>query len=342
MMRKHTNYNYNKIYPVIPSPEDEIATAPPAYDAECNAVIPISNPSSQPSAVRQSTNTRPVFLSTNATINPEPYHGTTDVADWLDSFSIISNANSWADPVKARKLPCFLQGSALKWYLNFMKSRLVAVDPTWDELKAALSTAFSSVNSALGDFNRMIARTQKLNESAMIYVYDKLSLLNKVANNMNEATKVAHLLNGLLPGMFEKIWIHQPDTVAELIEHIKLIDESHVLANTRHQITTSMLVAQTPIPKVEDLCLLVNQSNLDDRRQRRQEIERGQRKIVCYYCQKEGHIKAKCFKRAREQGERSGRGRVYRGNGQNYGSGYQGRYNNSRDTDQQQQGYSKN
>jgi len=105
-------------------------------------------------------------------IVPPKFGGTPseDAYKFLQKFLRVSNSNNWDDDTKASQLPNYLTGTAVLWYMSWLKTRSLTAGSsspnpvTWAELIKELQTAFKNVAHKEVAEDKLLARVQKTGE----------------------------------------------------------------------------------------------------------------------------------------------------------------------------------
>jgi hypothetical protein len=255
----------------------------------------------------------------------------------------------------------------MNWYVNrIMRMGELSGENDEEKLKCLetkLKNAFPSASTHTGALQKMCGRTQHLGENFSHYMADKLSLIHNYNDELSEKDKVALVLQGCLPTLFEDLYPLQIETLDELEKHAIVHSEKKNLANTRASVN-----AITMAPELaQDMALIqtrMNNMKTSDNRQNnpnnqgfqgfaprrgnfnrnwrqqstqsyrpwrgistRPNSQRLGRQLTCWSCQQLGHISRECPNRqVRFNLNNTNR----RGNGTNgfNGKGKQGRWGN--------------
>jgi len=150
-------------------------------------------------------------VSKNETQKPKKFDGENQTAaDWLMLFDLAAKANDWDTKQRLNYMPSFFEGAAMNWYVNrIMRMGELSGETNEDKLKCLetkLKSAFPSASTHTGALQKMYGRTQHLGEQFSHYMADKLSLIHNYNAELSEKDKVALLLQGCLPTLFEDLY----------------------------------------------------------------------------------------------------------------------------------------
>lgn len=306
-------------------------------------------------------------MTKNDTQKPKKFDGENQTAaDWLMLFDLAARANEWDTKQRLNKMPSFFEGAAMNWYVNRIM-RMGELDGENDEeklkcLETKLKSAFPSASTHTGALQKMYGRNQHLGENFSHYMADKLSLIHNYNAELAEEDKVAIVLQGCLPTLFEDLYPLQIETLDQLEKQAIVHSEKKNLANTRASVN-----AITMAPELaQDMALIQarmnnmktsdRQNNSDNRNftprrgnfnrnwrqgaqgnrpwrgtSTRPNGQRPERQLSCWNCQQPGHISNECpNRRVRfnfNGNNRRGDGRYSASTGLNR-NGRQGRWGN--------------
>lgn len=288
-------------------------------------------------------------------IEPKRYNGRSlNASEWLDIFEVAAIANNWTAEVKLKKVGSYLEDDALKWYLNrivrkqetltngnrrstiaTLRQALEGADDEsrWSKFTQLMKSAFPGGRTREGRWELLHARTQQVGEDFQTYANDKLSLCHNYDENMTEEEKVACLMRGMLPSLYEKLLPLEIKKLDDLENKAMLFSEASRLANNRSFVNNlSMALGR------QDACY----ANLAERRfngfesrpktesqsgQRRSSFRRSDNRqsgnrnqnrqtlakspvrgsVTCYGCGRKGHVIANCRSTQRFSGDSSNR-----------------------------------
>jgi len=261
--------------------------------------------------------------TTKVAIVPKKFSGKIeeDAFKYLKNFNIAATSNNWNDDYKAVQLPNYLEGTANLWYINWIRERTstqaaaariagtVPIPPPtpvkWDELTDALQLAFRTLASKDVAEERLLARRQKIGETAEDYIYSMLDLLHDYDENMDEATKVRYIIKGLQDQYLEKINPLSLTTVDQVLKVIRKIKETQFLIDHREEmnltrqsqefanLTSSFEKLKTEIleglQNVKPSFSAVPANYSQQNNQQQQNMEKR-----CYTCNRPGHFSKDC------------------------------------------------
>lgn len=238
---------------------------------------------------------------------------------YIDAFEEVSKTNRWTDEITAAQFPNYMQGIAAKWWRTY-KQKLVRAaippalpaTPTWADIKTEFEKAFISVGRQVSAELLLDARKQKYDESCEAYFYDILELCDRVDPAMSKDRKIRHLLKGLRPYYLEKIMPLNPQTVHEVLVHMRRVAESKLLADRTLEKEVPAFPVEKEIPAlievkeiVEKLMKVVEDIQEDrkaekERKSREEDRRRAERRALgfsCYICNSPNHLARNCDSR---------------------------------------------
>ena len=173
-------------------------------------------------------------------VSPNAFDGTSDIDDWIEHFISVSKCNNWNEIMQMSRLPVSLKGTAEVWYRQFVK-----LDETLDcslrnrfsllELFEGLRNAFRPRNYRSINHSMLSKRHQNANESVTSYYFDILRLCDKYNFKMEDNEKIIYVMRGLKRELLEKILIVEPKSCIELLNKLKIIEESIYLTSRLHE-----------------------------------------------------------------------------------------------------------
>ncbi len=153
-----------------------------------------------------------------------------DVVAWLEEYQDTADFNLWAPEDSLHHVKWALKGLAKNWYRNLNPPPV-----TFPQFILAIRTAFKHPAYDSGVAAQLRARKQGLDESPVMYCFDKLNLCNRVDPGMGENVKLEHLIQGLKPTLVEKIYpfidFANPNTAA-FVQLVQLHHQATWVANS--------------------------------------------------------------------------------------------------------------
>jgi len=145
--------------------------------------------------------------------------------------------------MKALQFPNYLSGTAELWYNSWVDAKKAAAGAagytaTWKDQSQAIQQAFRNVAHQEVAEDKLLARRQKIGESAEDYVYSMLDLINDFDPHMSETTKVRRIIKGLRPTYLEKINPMVLGTVNDVLVAIRKVAETQYLIKTHEDVNT--------------------------------------------------------------------------------------------------------
>lgn len=155
-----------------------------------------------------------------------------DVVEWLQEYEDTAEFNQWSQAQKFRQVKWALLGFAKNWFRT--------LDPqpaTFHDFSIAITNAFKHPAYESGIAAQLESRRQGMDESPVIYCYEKLNLCHKVDPNMAEGVKLQHLLRGMKPTLVERVYpsinFQAPNTAA-FIQQVQLYHQASWIANSNN------------------------------------------------------------------------------------------------------------
>lgn len=153
-----------------------------------------------------------------------------DIVAWLEEYQDVADFNMWTPEESLHNVRWALKNFAKNWFRN-----LNPPPATFVEFSQAIRSAFKHPAYDSGIATQLRNRKQGLDESPVMYCYDKLNLCNKVDPVMTEAVKLDHLIRGMKPTLVEKIYpsidFANPNTVA-FVQLVQLHHQATWVANS--------------------------------------------------------------------------------------------------------------
>ena len=153
-----------------------------------------------------------------------------DVVAWLEEYQETAEFNLWAPDESLRHVRWALAGFAKNCYRN-----LNPQPATFPEFRQAIQGAFKNPAYDSGIAAQLRHRKQGIDESPVIYCFDKLHLCSRVDPRMAEGVKVDHLIRGMKPTLVERIYPYinfaNPDSGA-FVQLVQLHHQATWVANS--------------------------------------------------------------------------------------------------------------
>jgi len=179
-------------------------------------------------------------------IVPPKFHGTSsvDAFKFLKKFAYAALSNAWDDPMKALQFPNYLLGTADLWYNSWIDAKKAAAGAagytaTWKDQNQAIQQAFRNVAHQEVAEDKLLARKQKIGESAEDYVYSMLDLMNDFDPHMSDTAKVRRIIKGLRPTYLDKINPMILGTVNDVLVAIRKVAETQYLIKNHDDVNTT-------------------------------------------------------------------------------------------------------
>lgn len=176
----------------------------------------------------------------------------------------------------------FFRGSAFTWFLN-NRSKF----STWSDIVAKLKADFLPYSYETDLELEILNRTMGENEPVTVYISSMIGLFNRLTNVVDEKSRVAKIRRNLLPFFVSALALHSPNTVDELTELCKRVEESRVWSD-RYRPPSSQNCLLEP-----DLACLYVSSNTSSKRKSSVDVSVISSSL-CWNCSRTGHIFTKC------------------------------------------------
>jgi hypothetical protein len=245
-----------------------------------------------------------------ASILPEKFDGSSDLATWLREFDACSLANDWKEEDKIKKLPAFLRGPAA--------SHFYAIPPddrkTYKDAVKMLIGAMCPTAQRENYYAEFEARTLRPGEDPTVYKWDLEQKLLKADPLLDDQAKEALLLRQFMRGLPRnlKIRMLENDPTPTLANMIAFVQRYRAVQGQDYcDVAESSVSSQDK--KIDELVTMVNaiackQQKLEECftaavNQNGQPVNkpnsapwrrRNKPPIVCYNCGKPGHIAKDC------------------------------------------------
>ncbi|KAK4017290.1 hypothetical protein OUZ56_032237 [Daphnia magna] len=155
-----------------------------------------------------------------------------DVVSWIHRYEKVGRYKRLGENELRDHIEMSLEGAAGKWYACMEASGNLPA--AWSDaqgppmvagVKSALLTQSTPENYVQHNEVKLRGRKQGIQESTLEYYYDMLDLCRRVDPHMAEATKLAHLWQGLRPSVLEKLWRLKPTNCNEFLQEVKRFQE---------------------------------------------------------------------------------------------------------------------
>lgn len=179
-----------------------------------------------------------------ASIHIDPFDGTQDPNQWLDTFNLYSNALELNENQKVAAFPLTVSASTKLWYQTLP----AATKANYDLLTAAFLTRYTPhTTEKWAQVSLVFSLTQRPTETIMSFI-DKVRNQAAMAQ-LPEEQQLQAVLKGLQPQARTLIVQQNPRTMAQLLEHARVADAALGLTNnTEKNITPAVAAAATPVP----------------------------------------------------------------------------------------------
>jgi hypothetical protein len=153
-----------------------------------------------------------------------------DVVAWLEEYQDTADFNLWSPEESLRQVRWALTGFAKNWYRNLQPQ-----PATFPQFSQVIRAAFKHPAYDSGVASQLRNRKQGIDESPVMYCFDKLNLCNRVDPRMTEGVKLDHLIRGMKPTLVEKVYpsidFANPNTAA-FVQLVQLHHQATWVANS--------------------------------------------------------------------------------------------------------------
>lgn len=153
-----------------------------------------------------------------------------DVVVWLEGYQDTADFNLWSPEESLRQVRWALTGFEKNWYRNLQPQ-----PATFPQFSQVIRAAFKHPAYDSGVASQLRNRKQGIDESPVMYCFDKLNLCNRVDPRMTEGVKLDHLIQGMKPTLVEKLYssidFGNPNTAA-FVQLVQLHHQATWVANS--------------------------------------------------------------------------------------------------------------
>jgi len=270
---------------------------------------------------------------------PKPFSGKAqeDASKYIISFERAAKCNLWNDDTKLAYFPVYLEGTAALWFKSYSKHPNFP-NKTWNEVSTAFKDAFTSTSRVEIAELKLLARKQRVGESAEDYIYEMIDLCENAEPGMAESKKIRFIIKGMRPTFLEKINFLDPKTLEELLAYVRKMYETRLLLTHSDEIQEVLgIETQQPDKSALDhiteamnkMLIVINKQNekMDTLALQKEELGKEKCKHCsgehssnncpnCYTCGQPGHISRRCYRNTSNPRFSNGYGRQYsRGRG---------------------------
>ncbi len=163
-----------------------------------------------------------------------------NVSKWLREFQQAMHICNLSDEEKLFFVASWLEAEARDWFFDNAHSF-----PTWSIFVTKLTKTFESSGKADIAFNRLRHYEQGINQDVRQYYFEIMKLCKETNPNMDEASKLQYLKDGLKPSLRFDILLKDPKSpeefleYAQRIEELKSLDEKQVMDGAMENYNTS-------------------------------------------------------------------------------------------------------
>ncbi len=149
-----------------------------------------------------------------------------DVNEWLDNIEHDFSSTLVSEEIKLKLIPKSLTNDAENWFEQ-NKHRLTS----WKIFKIEIQHRFQSSLHKDQKFTRLRERKQQLKETGQQFIDAMEKLCFQVNSSMTEQEKMLHIKAGLKPSLKEKVLDKQPESMQQLRNTVKRIEDIETMLN---------------------------------------------------------------------------------------------------------------
>lgn len=155
--------------------------------------------------------------------------------EFIESFEQAASSNNWTQDICVIQFPNYLIRTAAKWWRAYKNAtrRAAATAPTWKEIQDAFLSAFASSGILAAEL-RLDTRKQFFEENPEQYVFDIISLCDKVDAGMSNERRVRFLLRNMDEFYLSRIMPLDPKTPQDVLVHMRRVAEIETLTYRGH------------------------------------------------------------------------------------------------------------
>jgi hypothetical protein len=143
-----------------------------------------------------------------------------NVSKWLREFQQAMHICNLSDEEKLFFVSSWLEAEARDWF--FDNTHLF---PTWSVFVTKLMKTFESSGKADIAFNRLRHYEQGINQDVRQHYFEIMKLCKETNLNMDEASKLQYLKDGLKPSLRFDILLKDPKSTEEFLEYAQRIEQ---------------------------------------------------------------------------------------------------------------------
>lgn len=169
---------------------------------------------------------------------------TEDVTDWVERYVQATVFNQWTPEQQLEYVGMFLEGVARNWYQNLPQRPV-----TFEEFRQRVIQDFRNPNYRMMIDAQLRSRVQGLEEPAVNYCHEVLTLCTKLDPNMQDAIKIQHMLKGLRPTIMQRVFsfVTHESTAQEILGRVRLESQSDMLVQASNWMSSNPSTPQMSI-----------------------------------------------------------------------------------------------
>jgi hypothetical protein len=158
-----------------------------------------------------------------------------NVSKWLHEFQQAMHICKLTDEEKLTYVSSWLEADARDWFFDNMH-----LFPTWTAFVEKLIKTFESSGKADIAFNRLRHYEQGITQDVRQYYFEIMKLCKEANADMDEASKLQYLKDGLKPSLRFDVLLKDPKTPEDFLEFAQRIDELKSLDEKQNIMVGSM------------------------------------------------------------------------------------------------------
>lgn len=188
---------------------------------------------SKPMPIKPNHDTCPL-ITMESTHHPELYDGHSDPTIWFREYDTICECNSWNSEMRFKKLIAYLTDAPR---IYFLEEKLNNPRLSYQQFKKGLINRFTSKCHELLIVREIQRCVQSSFETFEEYFYTKFRMMNALAPDTSERTKMNFIMEGLNRTLYVKVLEHvvinQPKSIDELFTLIKTINDTNLFIKNK-------------------------------------------------------------------------------------------------------------
>nr|XP_018914589.1 PREDICTED: uncharacterized protein LOC109042360 [Bemisia tabaci] len=161
--------------------------------------------------------------------------------EFLRQIEIYAEIAGWDDSHKKVCLAAALEKANALWYIN---NRQYLISLSFADFKKKFIKEFKKTTNLGNDLLEFQSRTQKEDETCREYLEKKLYLATTVRDRVTDKELIEIIITGLKQEMAEKIFLLQNDTIEQLRENVRKVEQAKKIGILTSKSTTQTNAVQ--------------------------------------------------------------------------------------------------